>query len=223
MKITFISDSHQKHEELDLEPTDILVHCGDYSNKGAAIELHYFIDWFADQDAKYKIFISGNHDFYAEKNWAKTKDIADRKDIIYLENEGVTIDNINFWGMPYSPQFNNWAFMPTDVIRQQAIDAIPLNTNVLITHSPAYGYLDAICPILKKFEKQKHVGCPLLAELIESKKLKDLVVMASGHIHESRGTGSEEAHALINAAVLDGNYQMAKSSGFSIELHELKQ
>ena len=65
MKITFISDTHTLHNELDgqLPGGNLLIHAGDIMNSGhKKQEIHDFCKWFESQDYKYKIFIAGNHD-----------------------------------------------------------------------------------------------------------------------------------------------------------------
>ena len=66
MKITFISDSHNKHKEItqDLPGGDLLIHAGDISSMGHKHEIQQFCKWF-DSLTNYTsvVFIAGNHDF----------------------------------------------------------------------------------------------------------------------------------------------------------------
>ena len=66
MKITFISDTHAKHNQVtsSLPGGDVLIHAGDISNKGYRTEIQDFIKWFSTiENYTHKIFIAGNHDF----------------------------------------------------------------------------------------------------------------------------------------------------------------
>ena len=70
MKITFISDTHNKHNHLTskgmgniLGSGDVLVHAGDCTSMGKSHEITNFLNWFGMTDFKHKIFIAGNHDF----------------------------------------------------------------------------------------------------------------------------------------------------------------
>ncbi len=63
MKFTCISDTHGKHNGLQLPAGDVLIHAGDVSSMGKEYEILNFLDWFTKQDYEHKIFIAGNHDF----------------------------------------------------------------------------------------------------------------------------------------------------------------
>ena len=51
MKVTFISDTHTKHKQLDLPGGDILIHAGDIMNSGySEHDITDFCEWFDDID-----------------------------------------------------------------------------------------------------------------------------------------------------------------------------
>ena len=64
MRITQISDTHNKHKQLDgkLPGGVLLIHSGDISSLGRKHEVEQFIKWFGKQDYTHKVFIAGNHD-----------------------------------------------------------------------------------------------------------------------------------------------------------------
>jgi len=65
MKITHISDTHNKHNQLNglLPGGDLLIHSGDISSLGRKHEVQGFIEWFNGIDNyTNKVFIAGNHD-----------------------------------------------------------------------------------------------------------------------------------------------------------------
>jgi predicted phosphodiesterase len=66
MKITLISDTHNKHKYItdDLPGGDLLIHAGDISSMGYEHEIREFCKWYNGLD-KYtnKVFIAGNHDW----------------------------------------------------------------------------------------------------------------------------------------------------------------
>ena len=208
MRIIFISDTHTQHHELDshldslyLEDNNsILVHCGDISSRGRNYEVEDFFIWYDSLPFKNKIMIAGNHDFLFEKNPDAAKNILDEygKSIIYLEDSGVEIEGVKFWGSPVTPWFYDWAFNRRDDI-QKHWDLIPDDTNVLITHGPPFGILDVT------YRERMHVGCPLLRSKIET--LKDLKISSFGHIHEAFGTDNINDVHYVNASFVTLRYE----------------
>lgn len=210
MKITFISDTHTRHRdvEADLPGGDLLIHAGDFMNSGYhKEEAEEFFTWF-DGIKGYdkKIFIAGNHDriMQMQPEWA-TDTLTEYKTIDYLRDEGFayydmdTDRSTKIYGSPWQPEFFNWAFnLPRNGEEMKAKwDAIPDDTDILITHGPPYGYLDV--PGGKKFQ----VGCELLRERIDAMQPK---IHVFGHIHGSAGYYFNGHTHFINASVLDERY-----------------
>lgn len=205
MKMLIISDTHGKHRMLkDLPQADTIIHCGDISNMGGVREITDFIDWFDSLPYVNKIFIAGNHDFgfYNHTYSLDLNRYVRGTCIHYLENSGVTIDGIEFWGSPYTPKFYNWAFMkergePIKKVWQK----IPWTTDVLITHGPPYDYGDLTYD-------GRAVGC---VDLLEQIKIVRPTLNLFGHIHEGYGMYNSsdldlQDTTFINASVLDKNY-----------------
>lgn len=199
MKITFISDTHGQHDDLQLINGDILIHSGDICNRGTEMEVLKFVNWFREQPFKYKIFIAGNHDWFLENLSAYYLQKLLPKDVIYLNDSGVTIEGINIWGSPIQPTFFNWAFNRN---RGEAIkkhwDLIPDNTDILITHGPPFGVLD-------QTTDARNVGCDDLMNTIKIIKPK---IHCFGHIHEAYGIREFDGISFINASVLDIRYRL---------------
>jgi len=72
-----------------------------------------------------------------------------------------------------------------------------VDTNILITHGPAYGFVD------KVIGRPENLGCELLAERIKTIKPK---IHVCGHIHSGRGIIFNDGTLYINASVLDEQY-----------------
>lgn len=177
MKLIGISDTHGRHKRLDLPDGDILIHAGDFSQKGEEEEIRHFLDWFAKQPHAHKILIAGNHDFMAEDNPDGFRALVP-KEVVYLNDEGHSIDDYLFWGSPITPRFHNWAFnrdRGSDIAQHWAL--IPQHTDVLITHGPPRGYGD-------RTFFGKRVGCSKLLDVVEHIKPQ---IHLFGHIHEARG------------------------------------
>jgi Icc-related predicted phosphoesterase len=205
-KITFISDTHNKHKHLTskgmgniLGSGDILVHAGDCTSMGQKHEINEFLKWFSNTEFEHKIFIAGNHDFGFEQ---KTDIDQEFKDfgITYLFDNDITIDGIKFYGSPWQPEFHNWAFnLPRGEELAAKWEKIPDDVDILITHGPAYGILD-YAPI------GGHVGCEELYRKIVEVKPK---IHVCGHIHDSYGQKSMGGIEFLNASTLNDRYEYA--------------
>ncbi|WP_291724176.1 metallophosphatase domain-containing protein [Bernardetia sp.] len=204
MKILFISDTHGQHASLKLPKLDketestMLIHTGDISKRGKEDEVKDFLEWFEIQDYTYKIFIAGNHDFLFEMNPTLAESLVPTN-CIYLNNSAVEIEGIKIWGSPITPRFFDWAFNCDrgEKIRQHW-NQIPKDTDILLTHGPAYGILDQTIQGLQ-------VGCEELSEVIGEIKPK---IHAFGHIHEGYGMTNHSDTTFINASVLDIRYKL---------------
>jgi predicted phosphodiesterase len=201
MKIILISDTHNRHREVTVPNGDILIHSGDFSGRGNPYEVEDFLEWFTSHPHTNKIFIAGNHDVSFEDKPEWLKDMLDKlpPNIFYLEDSSVIIDEIKFYGSPWQPEFHNWAF---NLVRGPELAEkwakIPLDTNVLITHGPAYGYLDYTI-----FGHQ-NVGCHDLLERIQEVKPQ---IHTCGHIHHSHGSKYDKYTMYFNASICDERYQ----------------
>jgi Icc-related predicted phosphoesterase len=231
-KITLISDTHTKHNQLsttkslrnadqplDLPGGDILIHAGDFMSSGYDfIEAREFFKWFDEID-NYgtKIFIAGNHDRIMENDpeWAKNA-LAEHKTIEYLQDEECVLyfdghngdmpeENVRIYGSPWQPWFHDWAFNLTRNGEELKAkwDAIPTNTDILITHGPVWGKLDT------PGGSNLNVGCELLAEHINTVSRPKIHVC--GHIHGSYGYYFDGHTHYFNASVLDERYNYTNS------------
>jgi Icc-related predicted phosphoesterase len=200
MKLTFISDTHTKHNQLNLNGGDILIHSGDFMNSGyVRSNVMSFLDWFTDQPYRHKIFIAGNHDrFFQEAPEEKERilDVFYGGLVTYLEDSGTKVNDVNVWGSPWQPEFFNWAYnLPRQGTElKEKWDMIPENTDILITHGPPHGYLDKLPHI------PENLGCELLRERVDVVKPK---IHVFGHIHYGHGYVTNGDTHFINAAVLN--------------------
>ena len=201
MKITFISDTHGLHDQLDLGETDLLIHAGDLSSRGTMGEINSFLNWFKALPIRHKVFIGGNHDFLLEKQPAVFRQML-TDDYIYLENEMIEIEGIKIWGSPITPYFFNWAFnrsRGSDI--KKYWDLIPEEVDILVTHGPALGIGD-------KTGRGENVGCEDLLAAVKKVKPRYHVF---GHIHEAYGITQEEETIFVNASVVNLAYQVVNA------------
>ncbi len=212
MILTILSDTHNKHKHIkgDLKGGDLLLHAGDLSSMGYEHEIKEFAKWYNGlENYTTKVFIAGNHDWGFQNNVEKTKEILETyKDINYLEDEYLGIieggePEIKIWGSPWQPEFYNWAFnLPRKGEELKAKwNMIPEDIDILITHGPAWGFLDDV-----EGNRNVHLGCELLAERIKQIKPK---IHICGHIHTGYGHYYDGHTHYFNAAVLNERYNYA--------------
>lgn len=215
MKVTFISDTHTKHELLDLPGGDVLIHAGDLMNSGyVKQDIIDFVNWFKDQPYKHKIFIAGNHDRMFEDlpdiAMNLLKDSANDK-VTYLQDSEIIIDGVKIYGAPWQPEFHGWAFnLPRcgeDL--ENKWKNIPKDVDILITHGPSQGNLD----ISGAPYNEPNLGCELLRVRIDEIKPK---IHTFGHIHGSSGYKTNGDTHFINAAILGEDYNQI-CNGYTIE------
>ncbi len=213
MKIVIISDTHGMHNSMyhDLPPGDVLIHAGDVTNIGSESNIREFIEWYQNlKNYDTKIFIAGNHDwgFYRKPTWLQiyiNDENLSQSDCVYLEDNEFIIEipkyskPIKFYGSPWQPIFMNWAFNASEEQLDKIWKKIPLDTDILITHGPAYGILDTV------EGKTEHLGSTSLAKYIEIIKPK---IHISGHIHSGRGVVEKDGVLYINASIATESYLM---------------
>ena len=218
MKVTLISDTHTHHHacEDDLPGGDLLIHAGDFMDCGYKVwDAELFFGWFdAIDNYDTKIFIAGNHDRMMQIDPVKMEGLlTGYKTIDYLKDEQITLyfdgpngdypeDNVRIYGSPWQPEFYNWAFnLPRNSEEMKAKwDAIPSNTDILITHGPPFGYQDI------PGGHSIRVGCEMLRYRVDEIKPK---IHVFGHIHGSFGHDYNGHTHFFNASVLNERYNYA--------------
>ena len=213
MRISIISDTHTKHGLIpltDLPGGDLLIHAGDIMNSGYnKNDILDFCTWFHSlEQYDKKIFIAGNHDRMFENHPEGVEELLNIYfDIDYLQDEGYDLYDLDtdtstkIYGSPWQPEFYSWAFnLPKNSLQLAAKwEAIPDNTDILITHGPAFGTLDTVAG-----RPWDNLGCELLAQRIEIIKPK---IHVCGHIHSGYGYEFKNGTHFFNASVLDEQYE----------------
>ncbi len=187
MKILHLSDTHNLHNRLrELPEADVVVHSGDFCMAGTEKEAIDFLNWFCDLPYKHKIFICGNHD---ECMYGADIDGLD-SNVHYLCNSGIEIDGVKFYGVPMF-----FRDCMTDVQSRNYAN-IPADTDVLITHSPAYGILD--------YDDKINYGSEEILSRLSS--LTHLKAHLFGHIHSQHGISIINDIIFSNGAILSADY-----------------
>lgn len=186
MKIIHLSDTHSCHRRLqDLPEADVVVHSGDFTMTGSEAEAIDFMNWFCDLPYRHKIFICGNHD---DCLYGANIDGLD-SNVHYLCNSSIEIDGVKFYGVPM--------FMWDCVTDRQSRNyaRIPADTDVLITHSPAYGILD--------FDDDINYGSE---ELLDRLSTLHLRAHLFGHIHAQHDVLEQQGVIFSNGAIMNSDY-----------------
>lgn len=186
MHILHLSDTHGCHHLLrDLPEADLVVHSGDFCMVGTEQEAIDFLNWFCDLPYSHKIFTCGNHD---DCLFGANIDGLD-SNVHYLCNSGIEVEGVKFYGVPM--------FMGECITERQCrnYNNIPNDTDVLITHSPAYGILD--------YDDGINYGSEDLLSVIT---LVSPIVHLFGHIHKQHGITSIGTTTFSNGAIMNEDY-----------------
>ena len=150
------SDTHGMYRRLSIPAdSDILICAGDACEGFSAESLKDFFEWYRAIPAKLRIFVPGNHDRIFNLEPTRARNLVPGG-IVFLENEGMEYDGIKFYSVPARPYLKAPAKLPTDI-------------DILITHGPAYSYLD------------RDMGCKQLFLDVSSARPKYHIF---GHVHE---------------------------------------
>lgn len=216
MRITLISDTHTKHEELmwdktDLPGGDLLIHAGDLMNSGRiGRDITEFCTWFDElEQYHHKVFIAGNHDrMFEDLPEIAMQIVNSYKNINYLQDDWVKVGDdtemAKIYGSPWQPWFYDWAFnLPKGGPGLMSKwEAIPEDTDILITHGPPQDHLDVSGPPYN----EPHLGCALLREKVDEQPPK---IHVFGHIHGGYGYKFHNGTHFFNASILNERYEYA--------------
>jgi len=228
-RLVCLSDTHGQHGRLTgpfaVPDGDVLVFAGDACTSGTPGEWAAFCRWLSALPHAHKVVVAGNHDWplqHARPDWGvsarygPTTIRAARERVrdvgaALLEDSGAEAAGLSFWGSPWVPFFNYWAFnLPRNGTQlAEAWGQIPPGTDVLVTHGAAFGHLDLT-------GAGDRVGCERLAERLgqldadgDGPRLH-----VHGDIHEAAGVHAPPlgvgGRITVNAAVLDGGYRLVR-------------
>jgi hypothetical protein len=214
MRITLISDTHTKHDELSWDPSDLpggdlLIHAGDIMNSGySASNITDFCKWFDGlEQYDHKVFIAGNHDRMFENVPEQAMEIVNSyKNITYLQDDWAKFGDDDFmakiYGTPWQPEFYNWAFnLPKGGPGLMSKwEAIPNDTDILVSHCPPQEHLDMSGPPYN----EPNLGCALLREKVDEQPPK---IHVFGHIHGGYGYKFHNGTHFFNASILNERYE----------------
>ena len=229
MRITHISDTHNKHNQLNglLPGGDLLIHSGDISSLGRQSEVERFVKWFNDIDNyTTKVFIAGNHDMtfdreillrdklaYFEGKTEYDTECAEgkpkwleellgihlRPNVFYLENSFVILDDIKIWGSPITPSFGYGWAFNKD--RGYDINEIWNRIPSDTDIVITHGPIHSYCD--RTDRGGLNVGCEQLYHRLNEVKPQ---LHFSGHIHEAYGYRNTKWGYAFNGCNCDLSY-----------------
>lgn len=207
MKIVVISDTHGDQETLGVLSGDVLIHCGDALLAGSnqQEQLDSLDQWFSKQNFKLVLCVGGNHDFLLEDY--SSRGIPPFKHAMYLEDQAIEYKGVKFYGSPWIPELDQWAYYQNALDITQKWSAIPEDTDVLVTHTPPLGIFD-------RNSQKKNCGCPALRERLSDLQLR---LHCFGHIHASAGIKELGNTRYVNASMVDRSYRVVRKP-FVIDL-----
>ena len=198
MRVVATADLHG-NLPLDLPDGDVLVIAGDIcpladhepSAQQSWLDSDFY-PWMEHLPHPEVVWIAGNHDFVCQRpGWLP----GGRGH--YLCDSGVTLDGYGFWGFPWVPKLQMWAFYASDPELAERAAAIPA-TDVLVSHGPPLGRGD-------RLSSGKLAGSEALLARLRSRPPR---LCLYGHIHEDPGSWELDGATLANVAYVDELYEI---------------
>lgn len=188
LTLVAMADTHNFHSDLIVPDGDILIHAGDMCRFGSLKELETACQFLRALPHIHKIIVAGNHDRAFEDQPEAARELV--RDFIYLQDSGCTIEGIRFYGSPWTPAYNDWAFnLPRGAALWEKWALIPDDTDVLITHGPPHGIGD-------NSGIPGREGCSGLLARVQIIAPKFHIF---GHIHQARGQWKLRDTTFVNA------------------------
>lgn len=193
-RVSVISDTHDRHGEIDLPAGDLLIHCGDMFNLSdrAAQQVGAMDEWFGRQKFERILCTGGNHDRQLEA--ALKQHPQPFRNAYFLSDEMVEYRGLKIFGAPWVPELKSHAFFRERSALAAAWARIPADIDILVTHTPPRGILDTS-------SRGRSLGCPSLASELPRIAPR---VHCFGHVHAGAGRREVGGTLFINAASYDG-------------------
>lgn len=191
MELTIISDTHGQAASLGHLSGDVLIHCGDVMSGWGErdIDLTALDRWLASLDFRHILVVGGNHDHGLQR--CVEAGFPPLRSATVLEDSGVVIDGVRFYGAPWTPGLPGHAFYLDDADISERWSRIPPDTDVLVTHTPPAGIRD-------ETRRGQSVGCATLSAAVAQVRPR---LHCFGHVHASYGWAKRGGTRFANAAL----------------------
>jgi Icc-related predicted phosphoesterase len=208
MKICIFSDNHGHLPKIPSE-AELLLIAGDfvppvgYSDIISQVKFLQGVWYPWIEKLKIPVVaIAGNHDSIYElrphlvtkgpENWTYLQDK------LFLYHRIIDGRELSIYGSPWSLRFFDWGFNADEEQLRQIWKNIPV-ADIWLFHSPVYGYGDQVN------RSGPHLGSWTLRKQVDKKQPK---LFIGGHFHSSRGIYKLGDTTIINASVVDEQYNL---------------
>jgi Icc-related predicted phosphoesterase len=205
LRLVCLSDTHGLHRQVRVPEGDVLIHAGDitdfFAPPGQSLEmLKDFNAWLGGLPHRHKLVVAGNHELVFQEEPKKARMLLSYAR--YLENSGIELEGIRFWGSPQTPVMASMGFaLELGAAARRHWSRIPEDTDVLITHGPPYGILDQPVPW------QRHQGD---MELLLALRRLRFRLHVFGHNHGGYGQETNRAsQCFLNCSLVDEHHRLA--------------
>lgn len=189
MRIVAVADTHTFQADLTIPDGDVFVHAGDMCRSGDLDEMRANAEWLRSLPHRHKIVVAGNHDWCLARPAEAAAARALLTGLVYLEDREATIEGLRFYGSPWQPAYNDWAFnLPRGKPLADVWAKIPAGIDVLITHGPPQGWGD-------RFAMSGRSGCADLRRRVNEVRPR---LHMFGHIHADGGLWADGATTFAN-------------------------
>jgi Icc-related predicted phosphoesterase len=214
VKVCLISDTHELHDKVDPPTADLLIHAGDFTQRGEMMAIIKFNNWLGEQKHKYKygiVVVAGNHE---RKLDPENKDYLPGLERLItnatlLNEQLITINGYDIYGSPYTPEYgSSWAYVYDRAEGFKHWDKIPENVDILITHGPPQDILDKV--------HGSGTGCGCYDLKRATKRVRPKLHVF-GHIHGSYGKLRSQDILYVNAALCGEPKWSGSTRGYEIK------
>lgn len=206
ISVCFIGDTHNAHDQYELERSDYLIHTGDLTNYGSPSEIAEGLRWLREvgRSRKGVAWLPGNHDvMMAEHDFAEAMQILVPE--VAILGFGIrSLGDLLIASCPWINDVRGYPFCTDEATAKHRIEntLLPLKAkpHLLVTHAPPHGVLDVSDDPARNAIGGMQAYTGLAARL-------GAQVHAFGHIHESSGTHVADGVTYVNCAALGRDYQ----------------
>jgi len=177
VRLTLISDTHERHGRYEMPQSDILIHCGDilassrFAPETHAVDvLRDFSDWLARAPCKHRVVIPGNHDIgIIALGPERIKDLLSTAHFLQFESVELAVDatsdengssprRVSIYGAPLSyGKSHNRVGQGREA--EAAMERnMPEKSDIVVTHGPAkFFILDALARLRPQLHAHGHI------------------------------------------------------------------